>query len=255
MLINRLPTKLLSWKTFYELLFGTSLEYTSLKVFGCLCLATNTHPHKNKLEPRANSSIFLRHQIGFKNFKVYDLVNKKLIITRDVVFHESKFLFLDSYFKNTFYDSASLPLLITTYLHSDLASQSIATVPSQLTATDVDATTLQARTSSLSSGNDFPTPLIRRNNRPKKQPPWMFDFITNQISISNLFDSSLPIEPAISTLSSLQFSVAHINFFAKLTDILEPRNYAQVCKSLYWFQAIQDELSALEKTLNVGTYC
>lgn len=38
-LINRLPFKLLSWKTPYKVLFGTTPDYTGLRSSGCLCYA------------------------------------------------------------------------------------------------------------------------------------------------------------------------------------------------------------------------
>lgn len=85
-LINRLPTKLLSWKTPYEFLFNKPPNYELLKVFGCLCFATYTQPHKDKLAFIANSCIFLGHQTGFKAYKVYDLVTRKVVENRDVVF-------------------------------------------------------------------------------------------------------------------------------------------------------------------------
>lgn len=43
-IINILPTKHLSWKTPFELLFQKPPRYELLKVFGCLCYVTNTQP-------------------------------------------------------------------------------------------------------------------------------------------------------------------------------------------------------------------
>lgn len=77
------------------MLFQKQLDYQVLKIFVCLCFATNTQPHKARLAPRANPYVFLGFQCGFKGFKVYDLVQYKIIVTRDVVFHMSQnFLFL-----------------------------------------------------------------------------------------------------------------------------------------------------------------
>lgn len=45
-IVNRLPSPILNWKTPYEMLYKKELDYTSLKVFGCLGYATNNSPHK-----------------------------------------------------------------------------------------------------------------------------------------------------------------------------------------------------------------
>lgn len=95
-LINRLPTKLLSWKTPFKMIFGKQPNYQPLKVFGCLCYIVNTKPHKVKLAPRANPCIFLGFREGIKAYKMYDLTLYKIIVARDVVFHESKFPYLNS---------------------------------------------------------------------------------------------------------------------------------------------------------------
>ena len=72
-IINRLPTKLLDWKTPFELLYKKKPNYEVFKTFGCLCYATNTKPNKDKFSPRAMKCIFLGYQLGHKGFKVYNL--------------------------------------------------------------------------------------------------------------------------------------------------------------------------------------
>lgn len=56
------------------------------------------NPHKDKLASRDNPCAFLGFQSGFKAYKVYDIVQNKTIMTRDIIFHESKFPFLNSKF-------------------------------------------------------------------------------------------------------------------------------------------------------------
>lgn len=96
-LINRLLTRILSGKTPFEMLFNKAPDYSLLKVFGCLCFATNTIPQKDKLASRATSCIFVGYQAGVKACKVYNIVTKKIMLTRDVVFHEFIFLKICSF--------------------------------------------------------------------------------------------------------------------------------------------------------------
>ena len=91
-LINRLPTPLLSHKSPYELLNHTLPNYFTLRVFGCLCYATNLTPD-HKLDCRARRCIFIGYPHGQKGYRVYDLESKKFFTSRDVTFHEHTFPF------------------------------------------------------------------------------------------------------------------------------------------------------------------
>lgn len=108
-LINRLPTKLLAWKTPFEVLFNKPPEYDHLRTFGCLAFATNIFPHKDKLAPRAQACIFLGFHNGTKGFKLYDINTQKIIMSRNVKFHETIFPYIDSNFEND-HACPSLPL-------------------------------------------------------------------------------------------------------------------------------------------------
>ena len=45
-IINRLPTRILGWKTPYEVLKGKPSDYSHMKVFDSLCYVTNLSPQK-----------------------------------------------------------------------------------------------------------------------------------------------------------------------------------------------------------------
>ncbi|KAL2230793.1 UNVERIFIED_CONTAM: Retrovirus-related Pol polyprotein from transposon TNT 1-94 [Sesamum indicum] len=92
-LINRIPTPTLKWKSPYEILHNKAPDFTHLKVFGCLCFATNILPHKGKFEPRAMRCVSLGYAQGKKGYKVLDLDTNMMHIARDVVFHEKNLPF------------------------------------------------------------------------------------------------------------------------------------------------------------------
>lgn len=89
-IINILPTKLLTWDTPFERLYNKP-PYTNLKVFGCLCFATNTIPHKPKFESRATMCCLIGFNSGQKAYKLYDLNEKNILMSRDVIFYENLF--------------------------------------------------------------------------------------------------------------------------------------------------------------------
>lgn len=141
---------------------------------------------------------------------MYELSSKRIIVTRDVSFQETKFPFIDSSFDN----QSILPSLpITSDLQEELITES---VPS-----DFAIGPPQPSTDSHISGND--THPIRHSNRQKRPPVWLTDFVTNHISESSSL--TLPIQ---------NFSNAHANFLAKLSNVQEPQNYQKASKSPYW---------------------
>ena len=90
-LINCTSSKVLKWKSPYEILYGELPSYSHLRVFGCLCYVHLKLRDKNKFSPRSARFIFVGYPYGQKGWKVYDLEKKEFFISRDVIFHETEF--------------------------------------------------------------------------------------------------------------------------------------------------------------------
>lgn len=90
-IINRLPSKVLDWKTPFEKLYNKPPDYSKLKVFGCLAYATVVGTRNDKFSLRAKKCIFVRYVPRQKGFKLYDLETQKTFVSRDTVFHEHTF--------------------------------------------------------------------------------------------------------------------------------------------------------------------
>lgn len=95
-LIDRLPSKIIKWKSPYEKMYNRLPDYASLKSFGCMVFYTNISPHKDKFDVRGTKGVFTGYSLGQKGFKIYDLENKTIIVSRDVRFYESTFPFLST---------------------------------------------------------------------------------------------------------------------------------------------------------------
>ena len=93
-IINRLITLRFAFlEDSFELLCNKTPGYSSLKVFGCLCFATITRPHKNKFAPRSTKCIFLGLSPSQKGYRIYDLSTHTIFVSRDVKVHENIFPF------------------------------------------------------------------------------------------------------------------------------------------------------------------
>ncbi|GJY56807.1 retrovirus-related pol polyprotein from transposon TNT 1-94 [Tanacetum coccineum] len=71
-LINKMPVKILDWKTPFERLYGKPPVYDHLRVIGCLCYAAVTKPRKDKFDDRVGHSDYVSSQyplFGPSDFK------------------------------------------------------------------------------------------------------------------------------------------------------------------------------------------
>lgn len=84
----RSPSKYLDFNCAEEVWSNKSVEYTNLKVFGYSVYALIPSDERTKLKPKSLEFIFLCFESGVKGFKLWDLLNWKKILRRDIVFDE-----------------------------------------------------------------------------------------------------------------------------------------------------------------------
>ncbi|KAJ0856487.1 putative RNA-directed DNA polymerase [Helianthus annuus] len=92
-IINHLPSKTIDKKTPFEILFEQTPEYDHMKVFGCLAYFRNTDTKGDKFEWRGKPGVFLGYPPGTKGYKIYDITQNKMVVSRDVKFVEEVFPF------------------------------------------------------------------------------------------------------------------------------------------------------------------
>ncbi|XP_076932887.1 uncharacterized protein LOC143598590 [Bidens hawaiensis] len=90
-IINRLPSKSINNITPYELVYNQKPNYDHMKIFGCLASYRSNETKGDKFQEKGRPGIFLGYPHGTKGYKVFDIKNKKMVVSRDVKFVETVF--------------------------------------------------------------------------------------------------------------------------------------------------------------------
>lgn len=90
-LINLMPSSVLKWKTPYERLFNKQPIYGHLRSIGCLCYAKNPKKRIDKFEAKRVKCVFFGYPCDQKGYKLYDLAEKRIFVSIDVIFEDNVF--------------------------------------------------------------------------------------------------------------------------------------------------------------------
>ena len=86
---NRCPSNTMRNKTPYEILHGHIPSIKRFSVFHPTCYPLIPKVQRNKLSARSQKFIFLGYLNTSKGYRLYDEVNNKFVVSRDVIFLES----------------------------------------------------------------------------------------------------------------------------------------------------------------------
>lgn len=89
-LLNRLPTRALTGVTPYEVCNEKKPHLGHIRIFGCVAHMKIPSQHVRKLDDRSREVINLGKEPGTKAYHLYDPINNKIWVSRDVTFEEDK---------------------------------------------------------------------------------------------------------------------------------------------------------------------
>jgi len=92
-LLNQHPSASVHHAIPYQLLHHQLPDYSSLRVFGCLCYPNLNATTSHKLSPRSTPCVFLGYPSSHKGYRCLDMATRRVIVSRHVVFDETVFPF------------------------------------------------------------------------------------------------------------------------------------------------------------------
>jgi hypothetical protein len=89
-LINIQPSSTLHGGIPFERLCGKASDYSSLRLFGCVCYMLLTPYKSTKLTAQSIECVFLGYSVEHKGYRCWDSVARRMRMSRGIVFGESR---------------------------------------------------------------------------------------------------------------------------------------------------------------------
>lgn len=258
-LINRTPSPNLGDRTPYELLHNRVPPYSSFRVFGCLCFATQNPRIRDKFAPRSRKCVFIGYPPGKRGWRLYDLETKEIFVNRDVVFFE------------TFFPFAAPPPEPPT---APISAPSPAIYDDPLSITQQPAASAPAASAppaaiSLSQARGSPSVIpppaasesdqsvVRQSTRTRQPSVRLKDYVCSTVQHFNpptasssptpeSRPSGLPY-PLAAYVTCTNFSASHVCFLAAVTAGTEPSSFKEAVQHITWREAMNSKLDALRR--------
>lgn len=89
-LVNRTPCRSMENTTPEEIWTRAKPDLTALRVFGCKAMVHIPKENRSKLDPKSAECVFVGYSDTSKAYKLYNTKSRKLIVSRDVTFFETR---------------------------------------------------------------------------------------------------------------------------------------------------------------------
>ncbi|CAN1337340.1 Retrovirus-related Pol polyprotein from transposon TNT 1-94 [Linum perenne] len=265
-LINRLPSRVLNFKTPRQVLLTQFPHISSFtsdltpKIFGCTVFI-HTPPHqRSKLDPRSQKGVLIGYSATQKGYKCYVPQTRKVYNTRDVTFFESQ-----PYFHPTAIQGEST---------DDVESQRFVELIALDEPNEQRDNSSQGEPSNSSQGDRPSKPLIvyqRRNIKKDgvtdtQNTEGTNEEVVHEVEVEQMeedvnpsvSDLDIPIALRKGTRRCARYPIAHQvsyeklekshkAFTSNLDSVMVPKTIHEALKLQSWKKAVLEELKALEQ--------
>lgn len=252
-IINRLPSKTLGDKTPFEILYSQKPEYDHMRVFGCLVYFWSIETRGDKFEVRGRPGIFLGYPQGIKGYKIFDIEGKKMVVSRDVKFHEGTFTFpAQPQVENDQDVFTSLETQEFTNLGSESVTMSNEEGGNGIILGPDNFENNEASPDMVNEATTYDESPTGRPERIRALPKHLEDFV---VDLPPSFDhahtaptqANSTVHPSSNYISYDNFSVTHKLFLAAITTTKEPKSFKQAIQDPKWIEAMKKEIQALQQ--------
>ncbi|CAM6106257.1 unnamed protein product [Calypogeia fissa] len=87
---NRCSTRALNEESPYQCITGTVPDVSHFRILGCCAYVHIPKENRNKLQPRTLKCVLLGYDDESKAYRCYDPINRRILISRDVICDETK---------------------------------------------------------------------------------------------------------------------------------------------------------------------
>lgn len=221
-LINRMATRVIKDQTPYEVFYGRKPNISHLKIFGCVGYAKIDGKLLKKLDDRSRLLVHLGTEPGSKAYRMFDPRTQKVVVSRDVVFDESKGWNWSSR-KEDQHNMEGFKIIPSSFgNHGLLETESNEETEQKAPKTELQETepkpeeTQEVETES----DDDIEPILRRSQRNTSKPKYLDDYV----------------------LLSEEEGEILLMF---LND--EPKNYEEAKKYKEWVRACKEEIESITR--------
>lgn len=258
-LINRTPTVLLNNKTPYEILHGEPPSISHLRVLGCLAYAHNKNTKGDKFASRSRRCILLGYPSGTKGWKLFDLEQDAVFISRDVEFQEDVFPYSD---KNSTVEDIPIAISMPHASHEEnTESESNDILPTEddpienIETEHHDDETEDSTDAAAASAIE--PEHMGRGQRTRMPSSRLRDYVVNTVTTIPVSTPSLPssapqpfsgsLFPLSDYLSYDRFSPSYCSYLIALKTNIEPRSFREAMKYDVWRASMKTVIDALER--------